>query len=129
MIFSLGAVLINAGVFDVGIGPGVQVETIEPHALATDGELADVWPDRLVEFVTAHAKVGRSGARSQNARWARDARLGWQSGHPAVSCCFEHRHRCGRDVTSCCKWRRMASTCWGQAGRGRYKFERTGGGG
>ncbi len=59
MIFSPDTVLINAGVFDVGIGPGVQVETIEAHALASDRELAYMRPDRFVEFFAAHAEVGR----------------------------------------------------------------------
>jgi len=45
MIFSPYTVLINAGFFDVGVGPGVQNQTIEAYTLASNGKLANMWPD------------------------------------------------------------------------------------
>jgi hypothetical protein len=62
------AFLFNCGPLDVGVGPCIQLFAVEPNAALADGEFADVGPNRLVELITAHAKVGRGIAGPDKSR-------------------------------------------------------------
>jgi hypothetical protein len=50
----------NCHRLDPGVCPLVELDTIEADALFSDREFAHVGPDRLVEFIPAHAEIAIS---------------------------------------------------------------------
>ena len=60
--------LFNRLALDVGISPCVELQPIKADALLPDRKLANVRPDRLVEFIPAHAEVAIGFAGANEAR-------------------------------------------------------------
>lgn len=80
--------LFNRLALDVGIRPRVELQSIKADALFPDRELPNVWPDRLVEFIPAHAEVaigfaGANEARENGCDLGR-ASIGHRNSSPAV---------------------------------------------
>ncbi|MGE8453879.1 MAG: hypothetical protein ACN6OP_25375 [Pseudomonadales bacterium] len=74
---SRGTLLFNAGLVDVGVGPGVQFLSIEANALHPDTKFPHVRPDGFVEFCATHAEVGGGRTGSQDSGWAGDQASGY----------------------------------------------------
>lgn len=79
---SRGTFLFNAGLVDVGVGPGVQFLSIEADALHPDTEFPDVGANSLVELSTAHAEVGWCRIGPKYSGHASD-----QAGRALLGCC------------------------------------------
>jgi hypothetical protein len=62
-IVVLIARLFNRHRLNVGVGPLVNLMPVECDALFADGKLADVRPDRSVEFGPAHPQIPAHIAR------------------------------------------------------------------
>jgi len=80
--------LFNRLALDVSIRPRIELKPIKADALFSDRELPNVWPDRLVEFIPAHAEVAIGFAGANEAREdGRDlgrASIGHSDSSPAV---------------------------------------------
>lgn len=50
-----------------GVRPLVELDPVEADALFPDRELADVWANRFVEFIPAHAEIAVSLAGANEA--------------------------------------------------------------
>ncbi|MCY1302687.1 hypothetical protein D9M70_523620 [compost metagenome] len=79
---SRGTLLFNAGLVDVGVGPGVQFLSIEADALHPDTEFPDVGANSFVELGAAHAEVGWCRIGPKYSGHASD-----QAGRALLGCC------------------------------------------
>jgi hypothetical protein len=60
--------LFNRLGFDVVVCPLVELKPVEGDPLLSDWEFPNVWPDRFVEFVPAHAEIAVRVPRANEAR-------------------------------------------------------------
>lgn len=79
---SRGTFLFNAGLVDVGVGPGIKFLSIEADALHPDAEFPDIGADSFVELGTAHAEVGGCRVGPKYSGHASD-----QAGRALLGCC------------------------------------------
>jgi hypothetical protein len=58
----------NCHGLDVGVCPLIELDSVEADALFPDREFAHIGPNRLVEFIPAHAEIAVSLAGANETR-------------------------------------------------------------
>ena len=61
-IFSGCGEICKSSAVPLGICPLVQILPVERDSLSSDGDLPDVWANRVGEYLTRHTEVGRGVA-------------------------------------------------------------------
>ncbi|MQU28289.1 hypothetical protein GHO29_17580 [Pseudomonas helleri] len=63
LALAAGQIVVLIGCFfnrhslNVGVGPRIKLQSVEPDTLCSDREFPNVWSNGFIEFVSAHAEI------------------------------------------------------------------------